>query len=204
MALPHPPLLLITDRQQSRRPLVDVVAASLDAGCRWISVREKDLGETEQIALIEALRPFARRHDARLTLHGTAALALRAGTDGVHLSSGSDVEAARAMLGPGALIGVSIHHADELPEVVGADCVIAGPAYATASKPGYGPALAPAGIVGFVRGIPVIAIGGIAPANVAPLRLVGAAGIAVMGGVMRADDPGGEVRAMIAALANVR
>ena len=40
---PKPPLLLVTDRRQARRPLQDIVAAALNAGCRWVSVREKDL-----------------------------------------------------------------------------------------------------------------------------------------------------------------
>ena len=38
--LPQPPLLLITDRRQARRPLIEVVAHAIRAGCRWISVRE--------------------------------------------------------------------------------------------------------------------------------------------------------------------
>ena len=49
MRLPHPPLLLVTDRRQARKPLVEVVAAALAAGCRWVSVREKDLPEDDQI-----------------------------------------------------------------------------------------------------------------------------------------------------------
>jgi thiamine-phosphate pyrophosphorylase len=40
--LPDPPLLLITDRRQARHPLAEVVTAALKAGCRWVSVREKD------------------------------------------------------------------------------------------------------------------------------------------------------------------
>ena len=49
--LPDPPLLLVTDRRQARRPLPEIVAAALDAGCRWISLREKDLPEDEQVPL---------------------------------------------------------------------------------------------------------------------------------------------------------
>ena len=74
---------------------------ALAAGCRWVSVREKDLPEDEQIALVRTLLPMTRRHGARLTLHGDAALAKVCGADGVHLSAGSDPAAARALLGPG-------------------------------------------------------------------------------------------------------
>ena len=99
MKLPDPPLLLITDRHQARLPLVDVVRAALAAGCRWVSVREKDLSEEDQIALALTLLPMARRHGACLTLHGPAALAKACGSDGVHLPAGTNPAASRALLG---------------------------------------------------------------------------------------------------------
>ena len=85
MNLPDPPLLLITDRHQARLPLVDLVRAVLAAGCRWVSVREKDLSEEDQIALVLTLLPMVRRHGACLTLHGHAALSKACGSDGVRL-----------------------------------------------------------------------------------------------------------------------
>jgi thiamine-phosphate pyrophosphorylase len=111
--LPRPALLLVTDRRQARGPLSEVIHSALAAGCRWISVREKDLSDNEQVAFVRLLAPMSRRHGARLTLHGEAALAIVAGADGVHLPAGSDAAAARALLGPDKLIGVSIHTATE-------------------------------------------------------------------------------------------
>ncbi|HET9815070.1 MAG TPA: thiamine phosphate synthase, partial [Xanthobacteraceae bacterium] len=90
MKLPDPPLLVVTDRHQARLPLADVVQAALAAGCRWVSMREKDLSEDDQIALASTLLPIARRHGARLTVHGDAALSKACGSDGVHLSAGAD------------------------------------------------------------------------------------------------------------------
>jgi hypothetical protein len=83
------------------------------AGCRWISLREKDLSEDGQIALVEALLPIAWRHGARVSLHGDPALAKVANADGVHLSARSDPIAARKLLGADKLIGVSIHTVTE-------------------------------------------------------------------------------------------
>ncbi|MGA8817734.1 MAG: thiamine phosphate synthase, partial [Xanthobacteraceae bacterium] len=60
MRLPVPPLLVVSDRRQARRPLAAVMAAVLGAGCRWISLREKDLPEDEQIILARQLLPRAR------------------------------------------------------------------------------------------------------------------------------------------------
>src|SRR5215470_14159626 len=146
--LPHPPLLVITDRQQARRPVDDILTASFAAGCRWASVREKDLPPGEQLALAQRLLHIARDWNAWLTLHGDPALAREAGLDGVHLAAGADVAAARHAMGQGALIGLSVHTSEEAakldPAVV--DYIIAGPAYASASKPGYGPVLGMVGI----------------------------------------------------------
>jgi thiamine-phosphate pyrophosphorylase len=204
MQVPDPPLLLVTDRCQARRPLAEIIAAAITAGCRWVSLREKDLPEDEQVPLLRALLPIARRHDARLMLHGEAALAKLAGADGVHLPSGSDPAVARALMGPGKLIGVSIHTVTEAEAIdpQTADYALAGPAFETPSKPGYGPEIGRKGlaeIAGAAR-VPVLAIGGINAARVAELIAAGCAGIAVMGGVMRAADPALEIGALIATL----
>jgi thiamine-phosphate pyrophosphorylase len=204
MKLPQPPLLLVTDRRQARRPLAEVVGAALAAGCRWVSVREKDLPQDDQIGLVRLLIPMARRHGARVTLHGEAALAKEAAADGVHLPSGSDSGAARKLLGADKLIGVSIHTITEAealdPGVL--DYALAGPAFETPSKPGYGPEIGRKGLAEIARAarLPILAIGGLNTARAAEVVAAGPVGIAVMGGVMRAADPGQEVRALIATL----
>jgi thiamine-phosphate pyrophosphorylase len=206
--LPDPPLLLITDRQQALLPLADVVRAALATGCRWVSMREKDLSEVDQVALARTLLSIARRHGACLTLHGDAALAKACGADGVHLPAGSDPIASRAMLGPAKLIGVSLHTVTEAeaidPNVV--DYAIAGPAFETPSKPGYGPEIGRKGLAEIARAapVPVLAIGGLNATRVAEVLAAGPVGIAVMGGVMRAADPGQEVRALLAIVAGTR
>jgi len=202
--LPDPPLLLVTDRRQARRPLATIVAAALKAGCRWISLREKDLPQDEQILLARSVAPMVRAHGARLMLHGEAALASLAGADGVHLPSGADTLAARAAIGADKLVGVSIHTATEAeavdPAVV--DYALAGPAFETESKPGYGPEIGRKGLNEIARlaRVPVLAIGGVNATRVGELIAAGAAGVAVMGGVMRAADPEQEVAALVATL----
>jgi thiamine-phosphate pyrophosphorylase len=204
MRLPNPPLLLVTDRRQSRRPLGNIVAVALAAGCRWISLREKDLPPDEQILLARALLPLAHDKGAKLLLHGEAKLAHHAGVDGVHLPSGSDVAAARSLIGRDKILGVSIHTVTEAAALdpTRVDYALAGPAFETLSKPGYGPEIGRKGLGEITRtaGVPVLAIGGVNVARVADLIAAGAAGVAVMGGVMRATDPGQEVGALIATL----
>jgi thiamine-phosphate pyrophosphorylase len=199
---------VITDRHQARRPLADVMAQAFAAGCRWASMREKDLSEDDQVALARTLSPIARRHGARLTLHGDAALAREAGVDGVHLSAGSDPVAARDMLGRDKLIGVSLHSITEAESIdpAAVDYAIAGPAFETPSKPGYGPEIGRKGLseIAAAARVPILAIGGLNATRAAEVLAVGPAGIAVMGGVMRAVDPGQEVRALLAIVASAQ
>lgn len=182
--LPDPPLLLITDRTQAvGGDLVAVVGAALEAGCRWLSLREKDLPPAAQMALLDLLRPLVRAVGGCLTIHGDARLAQHC--DGVHLGVGGDVAAARARLGPGALIGLSCHSTAELAVAAaeGADYASLSPIYPSASKPGYGPALGSASLA--AAPLPVLALGGVGVEQVAACYAAGAAGVAVMGGPMR-------------------
>jgi thiamine-phosphate pyrophosphorylase len=204
LKIPDPPLLVVTDRSQARQPLAAVAAAALDAGCRWLSLREKDLADVDLILLARRLFPLTRSAGARLLLHGEASVAKLAGVDGVHLQAGADTAAARALLGPERLIGVSIHTVTEAEAIdeTSADYALAGPAFETPSKPGYGPEIGRKGLTEIARAarVPVLAIGGINATRVAELISAGATGVAVMGGVMRAPDPAQEVGGLLAAL----
>jgi thiamine-phosphate pyrophosphorylase len=194
MQLPTPPVLLITDRRQARRPLGEVVAAALDGGCRWVSVREKDLAPPEQVALARAIVRMAEPFAARVLLHGDPRLAAQAGCAGVHLPAGGNVATARTVLGPGAWVSISTHELGEVvaAAVAGADGVTLSPIFASASKHGYGPALGleRLGEVAAASPIPVIALGGLEDAGrVGACLEAGAAAVAVMGAAMRAADP---------------
>jgi thiamine-phosphate pyrophosphorylase len=208
VSLPAPPLLLVTDRRQARIPLIEIIERACAAGCRWISLREKDLPQQEQLAMFESLQATIQRYCVRATIHGSADSAKSAAAAGVHIAAGADPTAARATLGREALIGLSVHSPAELDDVTSGtiDYVVAGPAYETASKPGYGPALGPKGIAAIVAvcDAPVIAIGGIVPRNASPLITAGAAGVAVMGSVMRSAAPEQEILQLLAALAAAR
>jgi len=126
----------------------------------------------------------------------------------VHLPAGRDPAEARKLLGRGKLVGVSIHTVTEAeaidPESV--DYAIAGPAFETASKPGYGPEIGRRGLAEIARAarVPIVAIGGLTANRAAEVLASGPFGIAVMGGVMRAADPGRVMRALLVAVAGAR
>ena len=203
MRLPVPPLLVISDRQQACRPLEGVAEAVFAGGCRWFSLREKDLPGQERRALLAALVLLGHRFGAVVTAHQDIEAVAAVGADGVHLPSGGDPETARARL-PGALIGASAHTADQaaMPLRSGADYVTVSPVFLTASKPGYGPALGLEGLSRIVAQAPgpVIALGGITPENAISCLGAGARGIAVMGEAMRSADPRATVEAILRAM----
>jgi thiamine-phosphate pyrophosphorylase len=81
----------------------------------------------------------------------------------------------------------------------GADYVTLGPVFESASKPGYGPALGTHGLerIAAAVSIPVIALGGVGVARISACLAAGAAGVAVMGEVMRAADTHAKTKALI-------
>jgi thiamine-phosphate pyrophosphorylase len=203
MNLPDPPLLVISDRGQARRPLVEIAEAAFRGGCPWFSLREKDLPAAERRDLLRALVALGHRCGAIVTAHEDIAAVVAAGADGVHLPGGGDPAAARQLL-PQGLIGVSTHTPEEAAAqlAAGADYVTLSPIFLSASKPGYGPAAGLDTLAGAARLSPgpIIALGGINAANAASCLAAGAAGIAVMGEAMRAADPQAMVRRLLAVI----
>ncbi len=203
MRLPTPPLLIISDRSQARRSLVEIAAAAFAGGCRWFGLREKDLPAAERRALLAELVALGRPYGALVMAHDDIDAVVATGAGGVHLPGGSDPKTARARL-PSGLIGVSAHSPVEAASLIeaGADYVTISPVFLTDSKPGYGPALGLAGLaetIAIAKG-PVVALAGITPVNSRACIEAGAAGVAVMGEVMRAADPEAIVRVLIEAI----
>jgi thiamine-phosphate diphosphorylase len=188
-----PRLLVLTDRTQCRGGLTATVAAAVDAGARAVVLREKDLPLPARAVLAEELRALLEPVDGVLVWAG---LAGSAGARAIHLSGADPFPVPRP-----ALVGRSCHSAADLTRAraEGCDHVFLSPVSATASKPGYGPALGLAGLAELVPlGPPAYALGGIGPDDVPGCLAAGAWGVAVMGGVMR--DPS-TVRDHLAALA---
>ena len=204
MMLPDPPLLVISDRSQSRRPLIEVAAAAFAGGCRWFSLREKDLPAAERRAVLADLVALGGKHGATVMAHDDIEAVVATQAGGVHLPGGGDPRAARAIL-PRGLIGASAHSVAAAATLIaaGADYVTVSPIFLTDSKPGYGPALGLDGLAAAAATAkgPVLALAGITPANAAACIKAGAAGVAVMGEVMRAADPEATVRALVEAVA---
>ena len=186
------PLLVITDRHQARNSIEAIAEAIGQGGARWLLLRDKDLEPRRRRGLAARLAEIASRHGMHFSVSRDIDLAAACGAS-VHLQSAAAVGVARRRLGPGALIGVSAHGVDDVAAAAaaGADYVTLSPIFLTASKPGYGPALGVAAIEPAAKlGVSVIALGGVTPGLVRPCLDAGAAGVAVMGEIMRSDQPG--------------
>ncbi|HEV2310650.1 MAG TPA: thiamine phosphate synthase [Acidimicrobiia bacterium] len=194
MTVPHP-LLVLTDASQARgRPLLDVVAAALRGGARAVVLREKHLPPPERAALGGRMADAV--HEAGGTLIVASGLDdARVPVDGVHLGAADP-----RPTGPPAIVGRSCHDAGSLRGAAAEGCTYAtlSPIFASASKPGYGPPLGPPALRD--APLPVFALGGVDPTSARACVDAGAHGIAVMGAVMRADDPAAVVRQLLAAL----
>jgi thiamine-phosphate pyrophosphorylase len=196
-------LCLVTDRHATReRPLDEVVEACLRAGLRAVQLREKDLAAGALLDLAQRLRELTRRAGARLLVNDRVDVVLAVGADGVHLPGASlSVDVARRLVGPARLVGVSTHSPPEAEAAgrAGADYVVFGPVYDTPSKRPYGapPGLPALGEACRSARVPVLAIGGITPARVAEVRRAGAAGVAVIRGLLDTEDPAGATCAFL-------
>ena len=183
---------VITNRRQ--RPDLsaeDLAAAVAQCGADMIQIRDKDLCARSRLAM--ARRAVSACAGARVFVNGRPDIAKAAGAVGVHLpADGLSVAAVRGQWGRALEAGVSIHSVDEAEraEIDGADFVVFGPVFETASKRSYGP---PAGLEALARtvavsGIPVLAVGGITPERVRAVRAAGAAGVAVISWVIESNN----------------
>ena len=201
LPLPEPPILVITDRKRATRTLPHVAREALEAGARWLSIREKDLPERERQVLVRACVAVASPYGALVGVHGAPDTAAGA----VHLPRDGDVAAARAGMAADCIVGISAHDAEELEaaSAAGADYATLSPVFPTESKPGRH-ALGLARFADLVAAspLPVLALGGVTAANAGRCVAAGAHGVAVICDVMTAPDVGAAVTGLIAAISN--
>lgn len=202
-------LYLITPAALDPVAFRDLLAAALDAGdVGAVQLRLKEASDDEVRRAIDQLRPVAQSRDVAFLLNDRPDLAVATGCDGAHVGQ-DDTKArdARRILGPDLTLGVSCHGSRELAMAAGedgADYVAFGAFYPTGSK-ADAPVEAEIELLEWwheIMELPSVAIGGITPANCAPLVTAGADFLAVISAVWsHPDGPAAGVRAMNAAIA---
>lgn len=207
MRSPNFDLYLVTDRNQTGgRDLLWVLERALEGGVRAVQLREKDLGGRELFVLAEKTKRLCERYQANLFVNDRVDVALGVDAEGVHLGGDSmPVRAARELLGAEKLIGVSTHSIKEAREAEQekADFILFGPVYFTPSKAVYGEPQGLGRLKEVVEKIslPVYAIGGIKPENIAEIKAAGVRGVALISAVLSASDPRAATQRILETLA---
>ncbi len=195
-------LHLITDT-------VAVVQAALGAAGPpglVVQVRvEDDVSDREAYALAGRVVELCRGYGVPCLVNDRLDVALAVGADGAHVGADDlPVAVARRVLGPAAVIGATARDPGSARDAVeqGASYLGVGPAYPTRTKTGLPDPIGVDGVAAVAAAVPVpvIAIGGVTCARVPELAGAGAYGVAVVGAVCAAPDPGEATRDLLAAL----
>lgn len=171
--------------------LTEVIAAAVAGGADIVQWREKVANRAKYRQRFRAIHAAAG--DVLVIVNGNQEAALACGARRIHLPEQSlPIGVIRWRIGAGGLIGKSVHsvEAARRAQANGADYLIAGTIFASQSHPD----IEPAGLE-FLRDVcaavslPVLAIGGVTPENTAECIEAGAAGVAVLSPIMRAENP---------------
>jgi thiamine-phosphate pyrophosphorylase len=173
--------------------LLDATESALRGGARLIQYRDKTDDDARRLSSVRALRALCDRYRARLIVNDDVDLALRGDAHGVHLGlEDLSLIEARARLGPARVIGITCQDSAARARAAGeggADYLALGAFFASRTKPDARHATLD--LLRAVRvdtSLPICAIGGITPANGAPLVDAGADLIAAVDGVFGAAD----------------
>ena len=192
-------LYLLTPDETDTGRLLSRVAPLLPF-TTWLQYRNKAAGARLREAQAAALQALCSEAGVPLVVNDDPALAARIGAAGVHLGRGDGaIAAARALLGPRAIVGASCY--DEpararAAAAAGASYLAFGALFPSGTKPDARRATpAHLGAAASLH-LPLVAIGGITPDNAARARDAGADLVAVIGGVFDAPDPTAAARAI--------
>jgi thiamine-phosphate pyrophosphorylase len=193
-------LYAVTPDLADTADLVARVEAALAGGAGAIQYRSKSADAALRRRQAEALARITMERGALFIVNDDAALCAAVGADGVHLGeSDGSAAAARAIIGPERVIGISCYNDFALAEAAvaaGADYVAFGSFFSSSVKPDARRAdvalLARAGTLG----VPVVAIGGITAENAGSLERASANAVAVISAVFDAPDVEAAARAI--------
>lgn len=193
----------ITDDGPATLSMADQVQTALEAGATIVQYRNKSFKPSHYSELMTIQRA-CRRADVPLIIDDHIILAKAIRADGVHVGQADDAPAtARQILGPGAWIGLSVSNPAELlgSDLTACQYIGCGPVFPTGTKKDAGLACGLAGLKAVVAQtiLPVVAIGGITPANAAECLQQGAVGVAVISTITRAANPAKVARALAVA-----
>jgi len=191
--LDHLHLCVITDPSLAGRDHTAIAAAALAGGADMIQLRDKRGDLRALLPQARAIQALCRAHGAIFIVNDRLDLALATGADGVHVGQDDlPAGAARRLLGPDKILGVSAHDREqaEAARAAGADYIGFGPMFPTGTKDtGYTPrGLGSLREVRAAVRLPILAIGGITLETAADVIAAGATAPAVISAIVTAPD----------------
>lgn len=202
-------LYLITDpRLAGERSLEDVVAAAIRGGVTLVQLRDKSATTLQLVEQARRLQAITRLAGVPLIVNDRVDVALAIGAAGVHVGhpgkEDMPPEDCRRLLGPDAIVGVSVDRTEEAQRAhaAGASYLSSGPVFSTRTKTDAGPAAGLA-LIQRIRAaapLPLTGIGGITAETAGDVIRAGAAGVAVAGAILTAPDPEAAARALRSAI----
>lgn len=192
--LPRLRLVAVTNRLLVSRSLEDCARELAAGGTTAIMLREKDLTVRGLYEIARMLRPVCAQCGVLFLVNSSIETALAVEADGAHLGEQSlPPEAARRIAPPGFVLGFSAHNAGEVARAAeaGMDYVTASPVFTPTSKEMRSPPLGLAGLRRLAEAspVPVVALGGVTPANAADCLAAGAVGVAAIGSLFGSTSP---------------
>ncbi|MBM3959176.1 MAG: thiamine phosphate synthase [SAR202 cluster bacterium] len=189
--LPRPVLCLVaSSRSDSDADLLGRVDAAITGGVNVVQLREPAMSAGRILELAVSLRSLCGSR-ALLFINDRVDVAIACGADGVQLGeAGLPVDAARRVTGPRLMIGRSVHTVEGVRQASGADMLVLGTIFDSASHPGVrsaGPGLVRS--AASATDLPIIGIGGITALNAGAVMQAGAVGVAVVGAILGSSDP---------------
>lgn len=172
------------------------ITRALHAGCKWIQLRVK--GQTPEAVLAMAIeaKQLCDQHGAKLIINDFPEIAAKVGAYGLHLGLlDMPISHARKIVGKQMVIGGTANTLDQVQQRIteGANYIGLGPLRFTPTKQNLSPILGLTGISAILEQIktcpiPIIAIGGILPDDIATLMAFGAHGVAMSGAITFAEQ----------------
>jgi thiamine-phosphate pyrophosphorylase len=195
-------LYLVTDDRLDERVLLDRLDAALGAGASVVQFRAKNIERRQFLERAERVQALCRQHKAIFIVNDAADVAALLGADGLHLGQEDlPASAARRLVSPDTLVGVSVSHLEEA-RIAAADPNVdhlgVGAVYPTHTKPTaeYGGLELLRAVRGAVA-LPLVAIGGITLERAPEVWAAGADLLAVVSAVFGSTQPADATLALL-------
>jgi len=194
-----PPLYVILDAALLPNDPVEYLKKLMDAGARLFQYRNKTASARELLQASQALNVTARQENASFVVNDRPDIARLAWANGVHVGQEDvEVSAARAIVGPEAIVGVSTHNLQQLAAAAesDADYIAIGPVFHTRSKAKADPVVG-LDLIRAARKLtakPIVAIGGITLERATDVLQAGADSLAVISDIWTSRNPAARVK----------